>query len=166
MLSTRLVKVVMVASTAAFALLVTANNLVDYGSNYAFVQHTLSMDTVFPDSVLKGRAIADPALWSAAYWLIIAAEAATGIVLAVAALDLVRTLRAPAAAFNAAKQFVAIGVGLGFLLWFTGFMVVGGEWFAMWQSRTWNGQEAAFRFYITLLAVLIFVNQPDGELRA
>lgn len=161
MLSTRLVKVAMVASTAAFALLVTANNLVDYGSNYEFVRHTLSMDTVFPDSVLKGRAIADPALWSAAYWLIIAAEAATGIVLAVAALDLVRALRAPAAAFNAAKQFVAIGVGLGFLLWFTGFMVVGGEWFAMWQSRTWNGQEAAFRFYITLLAVLIFVNQPD-----
>jgi predicted small integral membrane protein len=61
----------------------------------------------------------------------------------------------------AAKQFVAIGVGLGFLLWFGGFMVVGGEWFAMWQSKTWNGQEAAFRFYMTLLAVLIFVNQRD-----
>ena len=43
-------------------------------------------------------------------------------------------------------------------------MVVGGEWFAMWQSKTWNGQEAAFRFYMTLLAVLIFVNQTDGEL--
>lgn len=165
MLSTRLVKVAMVASTAGFALLVTANNLVDYGSNYEFVRHTLSMDTVFPGSILKGRAIADPALWSAAYWLIIAAEAATGIVLAVAAFDLVRALRGPAAAFNAAKQFVVIGVGLGFLLWFTGFMVVGGEWFAMWQSKAWNGQEAAFRFYITLLAVLIFVNQPDGELR-
>ncbi len=43
-------------------------------------------------------------------------------------------------------------------------MVVGGEYFAMWQSKTWNGQEAAFRFYITMLAVLIFVMQPDGEL--
>jgi hypothetical protein len=30
----------------------------------------------------------------------------------------------------------------------------------------WNGQEAAFRFYMTILAVLIFVNQPDGELSA
>jgi predicted small integral membrane protein len=29
-----------------------------------------------------------------------------------------------------------------------------------------DGQEAAFRFYITILAVLIFVNQPDGDLPA
>ena len=36
----------------------------------------------------------------------------------------------------------------------------------MWQSSTWNGQEAAFRFYMTILAVLIFVTQPDGELSA
>ena len=40
-----------------------------------------------------------------------------------------------------------IGTTLGFLVWFTGFLVIGGEWFAMWQSATWNGQEAAFRFY-------------------
>jgi predicted small integral membrane protein len=43
-------------------------------------------------------------------------------------------------------------------------MVVGGEWFAMWQSKLWNGQEAAFRFYVTLLGVLIFVSQEDPEL--
>jgi predicted small integral membrane protein len=29
----------------------------------------------------------------------------------------------------------------------------------MWQSPSWNGQEAAFRFYLTILVVLIFVNQ-------
>jgi len=34
----------------------------------------------------------------------------------------------------------------------------------MWQSSAWNGQDAAFRFYVTVLAVLIFVNQPDGDL--
>ena len=43
-------------------------------------------------------------------------------------------------------------------------MVVGGEWFQMWQSPTWNGQPAAFRFYLTILAVLIFVSRPDGDL--
>jgi len=43
-------------------------------------------------------------------------------------------------------------------------MVVGGEWFQMWQSQAWNGQEGAFRFYLTILAVLVFVNQRDGEL--
>ena len=165
MLSTRLVKAAMVASTAAFALLVTLNNLVDYGSNYEFVRHTLSMDTTFQGNALKGRAITSPAIWTAGYWAIIATEAVTGIILALAALRLFAARRASAAAFNAAKQLVVLGMGLGFLLWFAGFMVVGGEWFAMWQSREWNGQNAAFRFYMTLMVVLIFVNQPDGELR-
>ena len=53
---------------------------------------------------------------------------------------------------------------LAFLVWFLGFMVIAGEWFAMWESKLWNGEEAAFRFYVTVLAVLIFLNQPDSEL--
>jgi predicted small integral membrane protein len=159
----RLVKIAMVASTALFALLVTLNNLVDYGSNYEFVRHTLSMDTTFPGNALKDRAITSPALWSAGYWLIILSEAAVGIVLAIGAIRLLRALRADARRFNAAKDWALAGAGLGFLLWFTGFLVIGGEWFVMWQSKTWNGQEPAFRFYMTLLAVAIFINQPDGE---
>jgi hypothetical protein len=34
----------------------------------------------------------------------------------------------------------------------------------MWQSQTWNGQDAAFRFYMAVLGVLIFVALPDGDL--
>ena len=43
-------------------------------------------------------------------------------------------------------------------------MVVGGEWFSMWQSKDWNAQEAAYRFYMAVLGVLIFVSLPDGDL--
>jgi predicted small integral membrane protein len=164
MIATRLVKTAMVASTALFALVVTYNNLVDYGSNYTFVRHTLSMDTTFPDNALKGRAIESPAFWTAAYWLIILTEGAIGVLLALGTARLAFALRERASAFNAAKRIAILGLGLGFLLWFTGFMVVGGEWFTMWQSRLWNGQEPAFRFYATLLLVLIFLNQRDGEL--
>jgi predicted small integral membrane protein len=164
MFAIRLVKTAMVASTALFALLVAYNNLADYNSNYEFVRHTLSMDTTFPDNALKGRAITSPTLWTIGYWAIILVEAATGLVLAYGALRLMLALRAPAAVFAAAKPYVVIGVGLGFLLWFTGFMVVGGEWFLMWQSKTWNGQQAAFRFYMTLMAVGIFICLKDGDL--
>jgi predicted small integral membrane protein len=59
-----------------------------------------------------------------------------------------------------------IGGTLAFLVWFAGFTIVGGEWFAMWQSKLWNGQEPAFRFYMTALAVLIFVNQSDARAEA
>lgn len=165
-LAVRLVKVAMVATTAIFALLVAVDNVIDYGTNYEFVRHTLSMDTTFPGNALTWRAITSPTVWTVAYWAIIAAEALTGLLLAWATLRLAAGLRGPAGSFNAAKSLVVVGAGVGFLLWFGGFMVVGGEWFEMWQSKRWNGQEAAFRFYITLLAVAIFVNQPDGELKA
>lgn len=165
MLAVRLVKIAMVAATAVFALLVAFNNIIDYGTNYAFVRHTLSMDTTFPGNALMARAITSPGLWAIAYWVIIGAEAATGVVLAWATVRLAFAVRGRAAIFNAAKSLVLVGAGLGFLLWFGGFMVIGGEWFAMWQSKTWNGQEAAFRFSVSLLAVAIFVNQPDGELK-
>ena len=164
MIAVRLVKLALVASLALFALLVAYDNVVDYEANYAFVRHTLTMDTTFADSALKGRAVTTPALWAAAYWLIIATQAAVGLLLLAGTVRLAAALRAPAQRFNAAKQPVVLGVGLGFLLWFTGFMVIGGEWFAMWQSKAWNGQESSFRIYMTLLAVLIFVNQTDGEM--
>jgi predicted small integral membrane protein len=164
MIAVRFVKIAMVASIAALCLLVAYDNVVDYDSNYQFVRHTLSMDTVFPGNTLKSRAITSPALWAAAYSGIILAEAATGIVLALGAWRLWRALRSPAAVFNRAKTFAMVGIGMGFLLWFTGFMVVGGEWFQMWQSDHWNGQQGAFRFYMTLLAVGIFVCLNDGEL--
>jgi predicted small integral membrane protein len=160
----RLAKVAMLAALAAFALLVAYDNIVDYDSNYAFVQHVLSMDTTFPGNTLRSRAIADPAVWRAGYAVIIAAEGLTGALLAVGALALLARLRAPAARFNRAKAWAIAGGTLGFAVWFFGFLVVAGEYFAMWQSKSWNGQEAAFRFCMVILAVLIFVNQTDRDL--
>lgn len=163
----RLSKIVLVASLAAFCFIVTYDNIVDYGSNYAFVQHVLNMDTTFPSNALRSsRAITSPALWRTAYGLIIGVEGLSALAFAIGAVDLVRHFRAPAERFHAAKRFVVIGATLVFLLWFTGFMVIGGEYFAMWQSATWNGQQAAFRFYVTVLAVLIFVVMPEGEISA
>jgi predicted small integral membrane protein len=45
-----------------------------------------------------------------------------------------------------------------------GFIAVGGEWFLMWQSTTWNGIEAAFR-YVTLagLAMLVLLGGNGRE---
>ncbi len=56
----RIVKVIMVGCLALFALLVTFNNLTDYGTNYAFVRHTLTMDTTFPGNALLYRRIMSP----------------------------------------------------------------------------------------------------------
>ena len=157
MLIIRLAKVVMVAALAAFAFLVTYDNLVDYGSNYQFVQHVLSMDTTFPDNTLRDRAITNPSLRRAAYATIIAAEGLTCLLLTAGAIALVARLGATADAFNRAKVWAVAGLTVGFGVWFFGFLVVAGEYLAMWQSRSWNGQEAAFRFTMVILGVLIFL---------
>jgi predicted small integral membrane protein len=60
-------KILLVASVALFTTLVVFNNITDYGSNYAFVEHVLRMDTTFPNNKGMWRAITSPTLHHAAY---------------------------------------------------------------------------------------------------
>jgi predicted small integral membrane protein len=163
MIAIRAAQAIMVAAIALFASLVAFGNITDYGTNFAFVQHVLSMDTIYPTSTIKYRAITSPSLHHAAYALIIAAEIAVAVLCWIGAFMLTRQLRADAAAFNRAKPLAVIGLTLGFLLWQVGFMSIGGEWFGMWMSKEWNGVPSAFRFVMVILGVVIFVALPDGE---
>ena len=164
MILIRAAKAAAVAGIALFATLVAFGNLTDYDTNFVFVQHVLSMDTIFPRSTITYRAITSPAAHHIAYALIIAVEAATAVLCGIGAVRLARGLRADARTFNRAKGFAVAGLTLGFLLYQVGFISIGGEWFGMWQSQQWNGVQSAFRFAMTIIAVLIFVAMPDGEL--
>lgn len=79
MLAIRLVKILMIAAIGLFASLVTFGSLTDYGINFAFVQHVLSMDTISPSSTTGYPAITSVALHHTAYAAIIAAEAVTAL---------------------------------------------------------------------------------------
>ncbi|MCX7566680.1 DUF2165 domain-containing protein [Sulfitobacter sp. F26169L] len=160
----RLCKIVLVLSLASFAFMVTFNNITDYDSNFQFVKHVLSMDTTFEGNAAMYRAITSPTLWNAGYWLIILGEGLTCLVLLYGAWAMFAARREAGIVFQDSKTGVVVGATTGFLVWFVGFMVVGGEWFLMWQSPTWNGQDAAFKFYMSILGVLIFVMLPDDEI--
>jgi predicted small integral membrane protein len=71
MIAIRAAKVALVAAIALFASLVAFGNMTDYDTNFVFVQHVLSMDTIYPSSTIKYRAIASPGLHHAAYAVII-----------------------------------------------------------------------------------------------
>lgn len=160
----RLSKIVMTGGISFWAFLVVLGNVTDYDSNWAFVQHVMAMDTIFPDSQLKWRAITDPTLQTAAYLAIIATEALTCLAFLAATWVMATKLRASRIEFQSARAPLAIGVIFSFGLWFIGFVAIGGEWFAMWQSKTWNGQGAAFRFYMSILAVAVYVFlDTDGD---
>jgi predicted small integral membrane protein len=164
MMVERRLKILMIGGVAVLCGFIFAGNIHDPGSNLLFVQHVFSMDTIIPVSAMADHAIPVPLLWRIGFWLIVIGEGLTAALFALAALELVRARNSTAQDFHQAKRFVFIGAGCGFLVWFIGFLAIGGEWFAMWQSQVWNGQQPAFRIFASILLVLIFVAQPDAEL--
>ena len=113
MIELRLCKVLIAASLALFADLVVIDNILDYGSNYNFVKHVLSMDTTFPDSVTHWRAITQPMRWHVAYGIIIFGEALTGAAYTIGSIALFRSLRVSGETFNRAKRFIYPATAFG-----------------------------------------------------
>jgi len=159
---TRLSKTVMVLAFALHASLVAFGNLMDYNSNFSLVAHVLTMDTTFPDNQGMWRAIQSPFIHHTVYSFIIGTEVVIAGLCWLGGLRLYQNLKDPAS-FNQAKDLAILGLTLGFNLWFTGFMTIGGEWFLMWQSETANGQQAAFRLVTIIVIALIYLTQTDEE---
>ncbi len=160
---TRSAKLLLLAGIALYYALVVFNNLTDYDSNYQFVRHVLMMDSTFPGNHGLWRAIRSPGIHTAFYISIIAWEMATAILLWWAGVRLLRALRKPVSAFNAEKRIAVMALALSMLMWLVAFLSVGGEWFLMWQSHLWNGQEEAFRMFVMVGLVLLLMLQPDVE---
>lgn len=157
----RIAKTLAVMSIAIFATLVAFGNITDYWTNFAFVQHVMAMDTIFPEANVRYRAVTSPTLHHAAYVAIIVIETLVAALCWLGSVRMASRVRAEAVLFNRSKNAAIAGLMLGYLLWQVGFMSVGGEWFGMWMSSEWNGQESAFRFLITILGVLVFVALRD-----
>lgn len=163
-MTVRLSKALLVLMAGLLVLLAGIDNILDYGTNFAAVQHVLAMDSVFPNTTTTWRAISSPALQHLAYALIIAIELLTGVLCAAGAWRLWDARMQGAHTFNAAKDLAIAGLVCGIGLYLFGFLAIGGEWFEMWQTKDWNAQGSAFRFMAVLAFVLVFLNQRDEDL--
>lgn len=148
---------VTLALVGALHLLVAVNNILDYETNFRFVSHVMSMDTTLPGNALGWRAITNPWMHHVGYWGIIAWELGAGVLCLRAASMLLASTTGDTRG-NRAETASIQALTCSLALWLGGFLLVGGEWFAMWQSRDWNGQNAAFRMAaINMLALLLFM---------
>jgi predicted small integral membrane protein len=163
---TRIAKMLLLSGVALFYTLVVFNNTTDFDSNYQFVRHVLMMDSTFPGNRGMWRALDAPFWHLSFYFSVIAWEIITTILCWWGAVALLRALRKPAADFNAAKRIPVIALTLSMMMWLVAFLAVGAEWFLMWQSHTWNGQEAAFRMFVVVGVVLLIMLQVDREEQA
>lgn len=160
------VAAVLVGLNSLYLLIVAFGNITDFGTNQAFVQHVLSMDTTNfgqpagtdLDPHVMWRAITSPVIQNIAYVFLIAWEAATGVLLAVA---FVLWLRGRRDGFRVARRLSTIGLLMFVLLFFGGFIVIGGEWFQMWTSTAWNGEDPAFRNSVLAILTLVVLHLPS-----
>ena len=159
----RCAKAALVAAVAGFYTLLVLNNITDYDSNFQFVRHVMMMDSTFSGNRAMWRAVNTPALHTAFYFSIILWESVTMLLCWWGAIQLGRALRETPTAFEAAKKWAIAGLTLSLLMWLVAFISVGGEWFLMWQSKTWNGQEAAFRMFTVVGIVLLLLLQRETE---
>ena len=159
----RTIKTLLVFGVALFYTFVVFNNITDYNSNYQFIRHVLMMDSTFPNNHGMWRAANSPAVHTVFYATIIAWESITVLLCWWGAGRLARALRATAAAFNQAKRVAIIALTISLLMWLVAFLTIGAEWFLMWQSKNWNGQEAAFRMFTVVGIVLLFLALPDAD---
>jgi predicted small integral membrane protein len=162
----RLTKTALVGGVAVFYTLVVFNNLTDYDSNYQFVRHVLGMDTTFPGNRGMWRAIESPAIHTLFYLSIIAWEIVSMALCWWGAIRMARARGGVAEAFARARDTAVVALASSLLMWLVAFLSVGGEWFLMWQSRTWNGQDAAFRMFAVAGIVLLVVLSPEDSSRS
>lgn len=158
----RLTKIIIVAAIALLAVLIVVGNTTDYYTNYHFVEHVLNMDTTFPNSEIRYRRITNPTLFHMAYLFIIALEALMAFCCLKGTWLLLKHLNRSSEAFHAAKNWAVAGILIGLMIWFLGFEVIGGEWFAMWQSSQWNGLSSAERI-VSFLGIALVLLQLKEE---
>ncbi|MFJ6542307.1 DUF2165 domain-containing protein [Streptomyces sp. NPDC091385] len=137
---------------ALYIALVALGNITDFGSNQQYVRHVLAMDTTFKDDALMWRAITSTALQDTAYVAIIAWETVAAAVL------ILGTWLWARRDTERARRVSTYGLLMLILLFGAGFIAIGGEWFAMWQSKSWNGLDAATRI-VLVSGVALVVNQ-------
>jgi len=151
-------------------MLVAVGNITDFATNQAFVHHVLVMDTTNfgaepgteLDPNVMWRAVSASPLQNAAYVCIIVWESLAGLVLIAATAALVIDR---GTCHTRARALSTIGLLMIIALFVGGFVDVGGEWFQMWRSTSWNGLDTAFRTIVVASLPLILIHLPATTCR-
>lgn len=147
-----------------FFMLIFINNCVDYNTNFNFVKNVLEMKHTFHNSPLNLRAISSNNLHHFIYLMIMVYELICGLLMAYGSYRLIECWSQPSQVFHQAKAMLLMGFGLSILLWFYGFIIIGSEWFLMWQSKQWNGFHKAFELLcLSLLSIGIVLHNEREQ---
>lgn len=158
----RILKIVLVLFVGLLALFFAAANIANWASGLETVGYVLGMGGHDYYSNPIFLPITNAFLIAAAFLIIIAGESVVGALSLKGAWDLWRKRKVGADEFDSAKTFAILGCGMAMVVWFGGFMVLGGGLFQMWQSEIGAGSfRDAFTVAVTSGIIMLFLNTPD-----
>ena len=118
--------------------------------------HEIYSSHIFPT-------ITNLALVTIAYLLILTGEFLVAALSFKGAWDLWNARNESATDFNASKTYAVLGTGTAMVVWFGGFVVIGGVLLQMWQTQIGAGSFHDASIFAGLSGlVLLFVNAPDA----
>jgi len=161
-MAVRYLKIALVTLVGLQAWFYVAGNLANWQSGFGAVAYVLAMEghEIYGNHIVP--TIESPALVTIAFLIILTGEFLVGALSLKGARDLWNARSADADGFNSAKEFALLGTGMALLVWFGGFIVIGGALFQMWQTQIGSGSfDDAFVFATTAGLILLFLNCPD-----
>lgn len=145
-LSQRLTKCMLLMSCALLLTLVFIDNMTAYDINYEYIKHIMSMDTTFKHPSIYWRAVNNPIFYHICFALIIIYEGIASILMWLGVCALFKNLKRDSVQFQSAKQWGLVGLASTIVLYSFVFITIASQWFASWQSSTWNAKNAAIPF--------------------
>lgn len=158
----RYLKIVLVVFVGLQGILYVAGNSANWNAGLETIAYVLSMEghEAYGSHIVP--AITNPVLVTIAFLLILAGELLVGVLSLKGAWDLWNARKGNAHDFNASKTYAMAGAGMTMVVWFGGFIVIGGALFQMWQTQIGAGAfQNAFTFAAIGGLVLLFVGMPD-----
>lgn len=158
----RYLKIMFAATTSLMVLFYVTQNVVNTQAAHAAIMYVMTGadHVVYPNSF--GPKFTQPLIGWIALVIIYSLEYLAGLLLAKGTWDMWRSRQQNAIAFNQSKKWAQIGSGIGVLVWFGLFGVIGAAFFQMWQTEIGEGSmNGSFQYFVSCAITLLFLNQPD-----
>lgn len=159
----RTIKILLSLCVALLCIFYAAQNIANLQFAYGAVDYVMgNVDhQVYPNSF--GPSITHPVLVWIVVGVIITLEFLAGLLALKGTWDLWSARKADQFTFDSSKKFALLGAGVGMLVWFGLFHVIGGAFFQMWQTEAGDSSLRGAFWLVGLLAfAALFITQtPD-----
>ena len=156
----RILKTLLLLAFTLWATMVAVDNILDYQSDFIYVQHVLAMDNVFKTNPMTYRAITDTHWQYIIYNIIIAWELFMALVCWGGFFSMLLALNKNN--FQQRKTMAITGLSMILFLYAFGFMAIASGWFSIWQSK-WSAQPTVMGMFSCVGITLIWLSMAEPK---